>query len=278
MKKLKVFYTPRQNVAKNKSFSPSAGKPRKVVESWKKTGWIDIIEAKPLLQAEISLAHDSYYVDQVMACKMENGFGNKSPEIAESLFYTTGSFLQAAVYAFVHKTVAISPTSGFHHACFDSGGGFCTFNGLMIAARRLLHAPAYGIPAAKKIGILDLDAHYGNGTDNIIKELKLEKKIVHVTSVRTLKDIQASLKKFRNCDIILYQAGADPHENDPIGGGSFTSEELRQRDRIIFEYAKRHDKPIAWNLAGGYQTPIKKVIDIHMATLEECYKVYGDKK
>ena len=78
----------------------------------------------------------------------------------------------------------------------------------------------------------------------------------------------------RDCDVILYQAGADPHVDDPLGGW-LTTEQLRERDRRVFESAQRLGVPIAWNLAGGYQEPLSKVLEIHDNTMRECERVYG---
>ena len=68
-----------------------------------------------------------------------NGFGNYNREITNSLRYTVGSIVGATIHVLrtpgsTDSRVAVSPTSGFHHAGYDFGGGFCTFNGLMIAA------------------------------------------------------------------------------------------------------------------------------------------------
>ena len=78
----------------------------------------------------------------------------------------------------------------------------------------------------------------------------------------------------RGCDVVLYQAGADPHIDDPLGGW-LTIEQLRERDRLVFENAERFGLPIAWNLAGGYQSPLRKVLDIHDNTMLECVSVFG---
>ena len=81
----------------------------------------------------------------------------------------------------------------------------------------------------------------------------------------------------RDCDVILYQAGVDPHVNDPLGG-FLTNEKLRVRDQRVFMVAVYLDVPIAWNLAGGYQEQsdgsIKAVLTIHYYTMQECCKMY----
>ncbi|MDD3051408.1 MAG: histone deacetylase, partial [Candidatus Cloacimonetes bacterium] len=67
------------------------------------------------------------------------------------------------------------------------------------------------------------------------------------------------------CSILFYQAGADPHVDDPLGG-ILTTEEMRKRDEIVFGFAKNTGIPIVWNLAGGYQSPVSKVLDLHENT------------
>ena len=81
------------------------------------------------------------------------------------------------------------------------------------------------------------------------------------------------------CDVILYQAGADPHINDPLGG-FLTTNQLRERDRLMFEAANSIGIPIAWNLAGGYQVDsgggIQPILDIHNNTMLECVATYSN--
>jgi len=175
---MKVFYNQAQSVASNSSFSPSAGKPEKVAKQFQEkfAGKIEFVsDFKPLSAPMIAMAHDPKYVYDILKCRQTNGFNNKMPEVAKSLKWTTSSFFHAAEEAFRKKSITCSMTSGFHHACYDAGGGFCTFNGLVIAAQ-LLRA-YYGVT---RVGVIDWDAHNGNGTDNIIKKLGLDY-ITHYT-------------------------------------------------------------------------------------------------
>jgi len=89
-----------------------------------------------------------------------------------------------------------------------------------------------------------------------------------------LASIPALVEAMSDCDVMLYQAGADPHIDDPLGGW-LTTAQLRERDRVVFESAKRYGVPIAWNLAGGYQQPLCKVLEIHDNTMLECAAVYA---
>lgn len=274
---ISVFYKQEQNVTTNVSFSPSAGKPEKVYNLFKRNPSVSVVsDWKPLSRQDLSLGHDSEYVNDVLDCLTENGFGNVNKDVAKSLPYTSGSFYNAAVHALKNK-VAMSPTSGFHHAGYDSGGAFCTFNGLTITAQLLKK-----YHDVKRVGIIDFDAHYGNGTDDVINRLKLDY-ITHLTFGRHYYDyngsrdwmlnLEKSLEIFIGCDILLYQAGADPHKNDPLGG-YLSTEQMQKRDRIVFEFAKKHNIPIVWNLAGGYQEDINKVLDLHHNTLIECIEVF----
>ena len=140
-----------------------------------------------------------------------------------------------------------------------------------------------------RVGILDLDMHYGNGTDDIIKRTKSSDLIRHATAGKhfTTPDqrtrffdhwLPTVLDDMADCAIVLYQAGADPHVDDPHGGW-LTTEQLRVRDAMVFDYFHTHKVPIVWNLAGGYQVEadgsIPKVLEIHDNTMRECVRVFG---
>lgn len=79
---------------------------------------------------------------------------------------------------------------------------------------------------------------------------------------------------FGDCDLVLYQAGADPHEDDPLGG-SLTTAELRRRDECAFRVLGAAGVPVVWNLAGGYQEPVSRVLDLHLQTFDAMLAVYG---
>lgn len=278
MKSIPVFYSPRL-AATTYSYSPSAGKPALAVESWKELGIpIDIREPIPVTEEEFCLAHGRNYVQRVLSCRADNGFGNRFPEVAASLPYTTGALLSAAREALRNGKVAVAPVSGFHHACHDNGGGYCTFNGLVVTAQVLKRE---GL--VNKVGILDFDQHYGDGTVDIIRARKLGEWLLQYTAGAEYKSasqaegflqrIPELVNQFIDCDIILYQAGADPHVADPLGGWLNTAQ-LAERDRLVFENAKSWGIPIAWDLAGGYQEYFRGVLNIHDNTLKACAKVY----
>jgi acetoin utilization deacetylase AcuC-like enzyme len=250
-----------------------------VVEDWKAAGFpLEFHGFSPLAPEEIARAHDPDYVRGVLACGISNGFGNTFPEVADALPWTTGSMYAAAARAAERGGFAASPTSGFHHAGWDRGMGFCTFNGLTVAAVLLRER---GL--ARRVGILDLDMHYGNGTVEILDRLSLSREMPHYTfggdpqtadregfdGERWLARLPEIVRGFANCEVLLYQAGADPHVDDPLGG-LLTTGQLRERDRIIFRACAELGLPAAWNLAGGYQKPFEGVLEIHRNTMAEC--------
>jgi acetoin utilization deacetylase AcuC-like enzyme len=208
---------------------------------------------------------------------IDNGFHNRDVEIVSSLFYTTGSMLAAAAHAVIYKRITCSPTSGFHHAGYRFGGDFCTFNGLMVTALKL-----QALGKVKSVGILDCDAHYGNGTADIIEELGLTWVKHHIAGefFASIEDfgsngseyfkwLEMSINDVSTCDLVIYQAGADPHIEDSLGG-FLTDQQLMSRDCMVFKGARRAKLPLVWNLAGGYRRDaeggISPVFHTHRAT------------
>ncbi len=254
---MKVFYRPEQ-VATSTQPSPSALKPRLVVEDWLAHRQInaEICSFEPVSAETIALAHDPRFVRGVLDCTIQNGFGNKNADVAASLPYTSGSLVAAAEHAVLHREAVCSPTSGFHHAEYGNAMAFCTFNGLMVAALALKES---GL--VNRVGIIDCDAHYGNGTDHIIRKLGIDWIEHHTLGAHFHEQADAkngqfevwlerAIEKCLKCDLIIYQAGADPHINDPLGG-ILTTRQMSERDRVVFEGLGH--LPLVWNLAGGYQ-------------------------
>ncbi len=282
-----VFYRPEMVAANVGAYSPSAAKPAQAVADWQRQGLpIEVLEFPPVTEAQLKAAHHEFYVDRVMHGLIANGFGNTDAQVTASLPYTSGSMLAAARAALASGAVACAPCSGFHHAGYAEGGGYCTFNGLMITALAL---KAEGL--VKKVAILDLDQHFGDGTQDIMGQLKLSTWVKHLgvgpmekqadEAERYLKRLPELVDGLKAYDLLLYQAGADAHINDPLGGW-MTSDQLRRRDRIVFAAAKRIGLPVAWNLAGGYQRDadggIEPVLAIHRETMRACAQVYLERQ
>lgn len=284
--KIPVFFNEKM-VANVILSSPSPRKPLEVIKEWqnKYSKNMEIIDFPPLTREDFYLAHDKTHVDKILDLKKKNGFSTTHKLIADSLYYTSASFYHAAKKALESK-IAVSPTSGFHHAGFEQAWGYCTFNGLLVSAMKMLNEGS-----VKKIGILDYDYHQGDGSEDIIHRFNLYDKIIHITGKTSysrekdmfFEEMPFMLESLKDADIIFYQAGADQHIDDPLGG-FLNSEEMRRRDNLVLNFAKENNIPIVWNLAGGYQEEIhgeyrsiQKVLDIHNATFEETIKVFVNK-
>lgn len=286
---MKIFYTEKQNSDQGVQNlpgiiqSPSSRKPEEVAKQVKERFDFDFVEPEPLTREDFLLAHSPEYVDGILNLTRENGFGSLSQSVVDSLPYTTGAMWDAVRFATpTRPTCAL--VSGFHHAGYngwENFGYFCTFNGLVIAARKF----------GNGVCILDCDMHHGNGTDDIIDQLNLcELDIEHYSLglyytnpksasnyLNLLRQI-ASYWRIRKPKVIIYQSGADVHVNDPYGG-VLTTEQMIERDRIVFTAAKELGIPIAWNLAGGYQVEngsAQKVIDLHLNTFQVVEEIYGN--
>lgn len=175
----------------------------------------------------------------------------------------------AATGAALRDGVAGSLSSGLHHARRDRGAGFCTFNGLALAAWTARDL------GANRVLILDVDAHCGDGTHALTRELEW---ISHVdVSVNgfdryepsprqsltivseasgylgAIQEQLARLEELARIDLCLYNAGMDPHENCAIGGlPGITAAVLAERERLVFGWCRGRQIPIAFVLAGGY--------------------------
>jgi len=291
MQTIPVFFSPEMSVD-SQGYSPSASKPEKVVAEWNNAGLaIHIQSFVPVTADHLSEVHDPDHVLDVLEGRESNGHGNQILEVSQSCLWTAGSFVAATQEAIKNGQVACSPTSGFHHAGYDHCGGFCTFNGLMFAAQKMIANDV-------AVAIVDCDRHFGDGTQDIIERLHLEDRVPHWTYGRDVPsgyhrtNFETQIRQFINSfakqaepggRVLLYQAGADVHVNDPLGPGptkGMTDDDMRQRDRLIFTLCRDLRIPVVWNLAGGYQRDqlggISKVLELHRATMVECVACFSD--
>ena len=277
---MKVLYDERM-VAHSLGYSPSAAKPKQVVNDWiEHEISIEVATFQPATIDDLKLVHDVGFVDGILAGQLTNGHGSYDMAVARSTLWTVGSLYAAAVEA-LSSGVACSPSSGFHHACWNENGAFCTFNGLMVTAIRLLND---GL--ANRVGIVDYDYHVGDGTDDIIRRLRLEDSVTQVNGDMSdtpsfFDSIEDEFRELKEVDIVLYQAGADMHIDDPLGG-LLTTEEMREGDEIVFRWCQQSGIPIAWVLAGGYQREpdgsIPKVLEIHRNTMRAGIEVFTSQR
>lgn len=285
MKRLKTVYSTDMVADAEVPPSPSAGKPSAVAAALEATSWpVEFIAPEPISIEALYRVHDRSFVDAVLALEVPNGFGSFSASVARSLRFTCGAFHTGALLA-LEDGLSVSLTSGFHHAHHASARGYCTFNALIASAVRL-----FDEGRAARVAIVDCDYHFGDGTQALIDELGLDRRILHASFGRRFQrreqagDYLAELRGLGrrlagfSPDVIFFQAGADTHVDDPLGG-LLTTEEMRERDRTLFGIARDLGIPVTWNLAGGYQTEsdgsIPKVVALHLITFEEALRTWG---
>jgi acetoin utilization deacetylase AcuC-like enzyme len=264
---------------------------------------------EPVTPQDLLRVHTAAYVEAVRTGQPRDLAQSQkfpwSQALWPSVLLTSGGALAAAACA-LESGVASALASGFHHAHADHGEGFCTFNGLVIAAEALRAAGR-----VDRVAVLDLDLHYGNGTASLCETRPwlfncsiYGNGYQHNTAYREVETLRHSdganhvsfalpngggrsqmLEALdRGCaailargrpDLLLYQAGADPYREDPYSPLALDRADLRERDRRVFEWAKGAGLPLAWVLAGGYTADVSKVVAVHVGTFQAALEVYG---
>jgi acetoin utilization deacetylase AcuC-like enzyme len=231
---------------------------------------------EPMPRGWIEAVHDPDYVEEVFSLSVPPakarriGFPVTEHVMRRAVLSPGGTWL-AARLAIAHGYAA-NAAGGSHHALADSGAGYCVFNDLAIAANRLI---AEG--DARRILILDLDVHQGDGTamltagrtDIITVSIHAERNFP-VRKARSsidlglpdgtgddayLGQLAALLPRVLEDvtpDLILYQAGVDPHVDDRLGRLALSDTGLVARDRYVARQARLHGVPLTSTLGGGY--------------------------
>jgi acetoin utilization deacetylase AcuC-like enzyme len=227
---------------------------------------VEVVEPEAASVESILEVHSEEYVNAVLTGEPWNlatsqGF-RWCPSIPTSVLASTGGMI-AAVRAAIEDGVAGSLSSGMHHARRDAGLGFCTFNGLVVAANE---AERLG---NRNVMILDLDAHGGGGTASLISDkvriqhldLVVDQFDLHADSIDLssrgpidyLTVLAACLEEL-SPDFVVYNAGMDVHQSD-CGPQGFDANIIAAREVTVFEWAAERGIPIAFCLAGGYTSP-----------------------
>jgi acetoin utilization deacetylase AcuC-like enzyme len=296
-RQIHVFYRPEQVRAaeSGRIFSRSPLKPRLLLEFLTRygidshfvrhDGWL------PFGREDFLLAHTVEYVDAFFAGRQPLCESNElewSVQFADSVRYTNASLYSAIEHAVTHpEQVRFSPTSGFHHACPDSGFGFCTFSGQVVAAVKLFRER--GVAGAH----IDLDGHFGNSIEDsrdfapdlneaIPCGCNINPKGKHCIYLQSLEEHLTDLegRLVRNeVQYVVFAHGADSHEDDDLGGQCTTAEWL-EASRIVYEMIHRVggqlSRPVPPTLAlfGGYRRDhYEAVLRLHAADLVECLKI-----
>ena len=247
---------------------------------------ITIQTPEPISRDLLLLAHDATYVDAFLEEKLEEkemrriGLTPWTPKMIERTLCLTGGAVEATMHAVKHGGITGNMAGGTHHAHRDFGSGYCVFNDLAISAM-------YAIEhlGVKRVAILDLDVHQGDGTATILSNENRTRTIsVHCSTNfpfrKSVSDFDlpiepnsgdvAYMEKVQEAvnlclefepDLVLYQAGVDGLEHDHLGKLNVTREGMRARNQYVFEEMLNHRIPTVIFMGGGYSKPIGHTID-----------------
>lgn len=251
----------------------------------------DFLEPMPASDQDILRVHTSEWVrklktgtltaSEVMLLEIPY-----SRELVEAVWLAAGGSILAAQCA-LRDGFGANLGGGFHHAYPDHGEGFCAIHDVAVAIRRL---QADG--AIRKAMVVDTDVHHGNGTAAIFRndpsvftisihqennypahkppsnvDLNMADRVDDDEYLQALLPaVQEALDDFQP-DLLFYVGGADPFCEDQLGGLSLTKNGLKERDRSVFEEARRRGIPVATALAGGYARRLEDTVRIHVNTI-----------
>ncbi len=235
----------------------------------------------------LQLAHTEDYVRGVIELSLPAdvvrriGMPN-TDSVATRARAATGGTLLAARLALEHG-MACNTAGGSHHASAESGAGFCVFNDVAVAAKRLLAEGAIG-----RALVVDLDVHQGDGTARIFEgdpsvftfSMHAEKNFPHRKAasdldidladgtgddayLQKLGEILPALLSSVRPDIVFFNAGVDPHANDKLGRLSLTDEGLERREAYVLGACLEREIPVVGVIGGGYDADIDRLAARH---------------
>jgi acetoin utilization deacetylase AcuC-like enzyme len=245
-------------------------------------------EPPPATRALLAAAHEDAYLDDLEALRWTPRTQYSelplTREIVDAFALGASGTTQAARLALRHGAAA-HLGGGLHHAYAGHAEGFCYLNDLAVAARVMLRE---GL--VSRVAVVDLDVHQGNGTAHIFRD----DPAVFTLSVhqennypvpKEHSDLDVGLDDGTGDDaylaalapaldrvwafapeLVLYQAGADPFEDDQLGGLRLSFAGLEARDRAVIEGCARRGIAVATTLGGGYARRFEDTVRIHATT------------
>lgn len=246
----------------------------------------------------ILLTHDKEYLDkllhQTLTASEQRKIGfPQSPQLTQRELIITQGTIDCCTYAFEYG-IALNVAGGTHHAFADRGEGFCLLNDMAVAANYLLAQQK-----VKKILIIDLDVHQGNGTAKLFAhnssvftfsmhgahnypfhkeysdlDLPLKDGTTGTEYLLFLKDVLPHLIKTIQPDFAFYLSGVDILETDKFGKLKVTLAECRQRDEFVFDILRRNNIPVTVAMGGGYSPDIRTIVEAHCNTFRLAATLY----
>ncbi|MEB2775797.1 histone deacetylase [Algoriphagus sp. D3-2-R+10] len=258
----------------------------------------NLFEPKPLDEKWILNTHTEEYYGRLKNLALSKsevratGFPLSMDLVEREITILNGS-VQAAEYALEHG-IAMNIAGGTHHAYADRGEGFCLLNDIAVAANYLIDNQS-----TKKVLVIDLDVHQGNGTASIFsnnpdvftfsmhgeKNYPMRKEVSDLDCAIPdgtkddvyLRILQSQLEIILNDfspDFIIYQAGVDVLESDKLGRLAMSIEGVKNRDAIVLNLAKSLNLPIMCCMGGGYSSKVSKIVEAHTQVYRLAQDLY----
>jgi acetoin utilization deacetylase AcuC-like enzyme len=256
---------------------------------------VTLLEPEPATDGVLALGHTPDWIERLSLGRLtpleqrQIGFP-WSPAMVERSRRSVGATL-AACRAALQDGAAANLAGGTHHAGPDRGEGFCCFNDVAVAAR-LMQAER----RARRVAIIDLDVHQGNGTAEILRndpsvftlsihgarnfpfryrcegdlDVDLPDDTPDDAYLDALDAALAALAARFEPDFLIFLAGADVYQGDRLGRLALSIPGIAERDRRVFEWARVRGVPVAVAMGGGYCTEVERIVDIHFTTIREA--------
>lgn len=271
------------------------GKYSALMEALKRRGLAragTLVGASPAPASWLRLAHDEVYVDKVIrsevprAIEKEIGFAVCERVSRRARLAVAGTVLASDIA--LKAGIACNAAGGSHHARRAQGAGFCTFNDVGVAASLLLSTGR-----VRNVLVVDLDVHQGDGTADIFANeprvftfsLHAEKNYPTrkvpsrydfalpdaVRDAAYLECLDAALNQMAEAftpDIVFYNAGVDPHEEDRLGRLSLSNDGIRARDRMVIAHFRGRNVPLVGVVGGGYAHDVAELAERHAILFE----------
>lgn len=259
---------------------------------------IDFFEPAPCDDEILLLTHTGEYLTRLNTCSLDGQMIRKigfplTPELVVREKIIMQGTIDCALYA-LKNGVSLNIAGGTHHAFSDRGEGFCLLNDLAVAANYLLHHQL-----AKKILIVDLDVHQGNGTASIFRDnpkvitfsmhgknnypfqkeksdldIELEDRIEDAAYLELLSNGLTRLLTTHHPDFIFYQSGVDVLKTDKFGKLGITPDGCTHRDEYLFGLCRELNIPVVAAMGGGYSPELKDIVSAHCTTFKTAATIF----